>query len=217
MANSDKNIVITPNIGSTTSQPNIVFTGQNASPITLRVTDDGVVSWEGSAGQLFSITNSLSGTLFSVNDASGLPLLEVTDAPSIIAYAPIVGAAGATYLNDVSNLCDGVTQVFTLRYDQTALSTTATSAVGNSYYIVDSKDLEVTVNGRELPAFITPLTYPWITVTDPHRGFRVRENRLIIFNAPESGSEVFLILKKTSATKQKRKYPFSALTIGLGD
>jgi len=32
---------------------------------------------QGSAGQLFAITDSLSGSLFSVNDISGLPILEV--------------------------------------------------------------------------------------------------------------------------------------------
>jgi len=85
MANSDKNIVITPNIGSA-NDPQVVFSGANASlgpqNITLRVypTNNGTLSFEGSAGQLFSITNSLTGTIFSVNDVSGVPSIEVTDA-----------------------------------------------------------------------------------------------------------------------------------------
>jgi hypothetical protein len=37
------------------------------------------LSFEGSAGQLFSITNSMSGTIFSVNDVSGVPSIEVLD------------------------------------------------------------------------------------------------------------------------------------------
>ncbi len=93
MANADKNILITPNRSSTTDQPKIEFTGQNAVPITLRITDDGVLSFDGSAGQLFSIANSLTGTLFSVNDISGLPILEITDAPAIVTYGPITGQA----------------------------------------------------------------------------------------------------------------------------
>jgi hypothetical protein len=36
-----------------------------------------VVTIQGSQGELFSITDSLSGSLFSVNDISGLPILEV--------------------------------------------------------------------------------------------------------------------------------------------
>lgn len=85
MANADKNIVITPSIGSTTVDPAIVFSGANASVaaqnITARVypTSNGTLSFEGSAGQLFSITNSLTGTIFSVNDVSGIPSIEVLD------------------------------------------------------------------------------------------------------------------------------------------
>jgi hypothetical protein len=78
MADSDKNIVITPSV-SQTAEPKVVFTGKNNSPVTLKVTDAGALSFEGSAGQLFSITNSLSGTLFAVNDVSGIPSIEVLD------------------------------------------------------------------------------------------------------------------------------------------
>lgn len=85
MAHSDKNILITPNIGSTTADPKIVFSGADASTgaqnITLQVypTNSGTLSFEGSAGQLFSITNSMSGTIYSVNDVSGIPSIEVLD------------------------------------------------------------------------------------------------------------------------------------------
>jgi hypothetical protein len=208
MANSDKNIVITPSIGSTTAQPTVVFTGQNAVPITLRVTDSGAISWEGSVGQLFSITNSLTGTLFSVNDISGLPALSIDDTLAINTYGPITGAAGTTVLNDISNLCDGDRMVFDLKQDQTILGTG---------YLVDSKDIEVVVDGRKLTPFVTPQTYPWLTVYDGSKGFRVRENRVIIYNAPAVGSEVAITMRKTSATKQKMKYPFCATTIVLGD
>jgi hypothetical protein len=210
MANADKNIVITPNVGSTTAQPNIVFTGQNAVPITLRITDTGVLSWEGSAGQLFSITNSLTGTLFSINDISGLPILEITDSPAILTYAPITGAAGKTILNDISNQCDGNKCVFNLINDQTALSTT---------YLVDSKDLEVVVNGQQLTPYTLPQPSAWIPVFDSYSSkmFRVRENRLIIYNAPEVGSQVRVTVTKTSSTRQRQRYPFRPATIALGD
>jgi hypothetical protein len=84
MANTYKNIVITPNIGSAVDDPKIVFSGANTSTntdITLRTypTSNGTISFEGSAGQLFSITNNLTGTLFSVNDVSGIPSIEVLD------------------------------------------------------------------------------------------------------------------------------------------
>jgi hypothetical protein len=84
MALSDKNILITPN-RSQTADPKIEFVGANGTlgpqTITLRVypTSSGTISLEGSAGQLFSVTNTLTGTIYSVNDVSGIPSIEVLD------------------------------------------------------------------------------------------------------------------------------------------
>ena len=89
MANTDKNLVITPNIGSSTGDPTINFSGADASSgaqsLQARIypTSNGTLAFEGSAGQLFSITNSLTGTLFSVNDVSGIPSIEVLDNGSV--------------------------------------------------------------------------------------------------------------------------------------
>ena len=100
MANSDKNIKITPNI-SQTAQPNVVFTGQGNVPITLKVLDDsfGTLSFEGSAGQLFSVNNNLStGVIFSVNDISGIPQIDV-NADGTIRLAPFGGAVQLAGMN----------------------------------------------------------------------------------------------------------------------
>ena len=53
----------------------------NTDPIYVKhlYTDVGSLSFEGSSGQLFSITNSLTGTIFSVNDITGIPSIEVID------------------------------------------------------------------------------------------------------------------------------------------
>ena len=81
---ADRNIIITPNRGAST-EPNIVFRGADASSsatITLRVYNTGSVgtlSFEGSSGQLFSMSDTFSGTIFSVNDVSGIPSIEVLD------------------------------------------------------------------------------------------------------------------------------------------
>jgi hypothetical protein len=82
MAITDKNILITPNIGQA-AEPKIDFVGASATlgpqTITLNVypENNGTISFEGSAGQLFSVTNDLTGTIFSVNDVSGIPSIEV--------------------------------------------------------------------------------------------------------------------------------------------
>lgn len=84
MALSDKNIVITPNIGAA-SDPKIVFSGADAStgPQNITVTvyplNGGTLTFDGSIGQLFSVTNSMTGTIYSVNDISGIPSFEVLD------------------------------------------------------------------------------------------------------------------------------------------
>ena len=61
--------------------PNIEFKDSNAgSAITATMVDStDTLSFEGNAGQLFSITDALTGTLFAVSDISGVPSLEVDD------------------------------------------------------------------------------------------------------------------------------------------
>ena len=88
MALNDKNILITPSVGAATD-PTIRFVGADASSsatITLRVVNTGTVgtlSFEGATGQLFSISDTMSGTIFSVNDVSGIPSIEVIDTGEI--------------------------------------------------------------------------------------------------------------------------------------
>ena len=60
------------------STPRINFTG-GTSTVSALALADGTLSFESTAGQLFSISNSLTGTIFSVNDISGLPIVEATD------------------------------------------------------------------------------------------------------------------------------------------
>ena len=70
------NIVITPNTGGA-ANPNIAFTGTSAGSISLQVLPQGQVAFQGNAGTLLNVTDSLSGSIFSANDMSGLPILEV--------------------------------------------------------------------------------------------------------------------------------------------
>ena len=97
MAVSYKNIVITPNI-SNTADPKIVFSGANSTVNTdismfVYPAANGTLSFEGTAGQLFSVTNDLSNSLFSVSDISGIPSMEIF-ANSFISIAPLGGRIG---------------------------------------------------------------------------------------------------------------------------
>lgn len=74
-----RDILIKPNRGSTGSNvfPEIQFNGLSASSIKLRVDDDGSVVYTGTYGALFNISDNKDGLLHSVNDVSGLPILQV--------------------------------------------------------------------------------------------------------------------------------------------
>ena len=77
MADSDKDILITPNV-SQTSQPEIKLVGKDNSPMYLKVLDDNTLSFEGTEGQVFSIGPTMSsGDIFSVSDISGVQSMSV--------------------------------------------------------------------------------------------------------------------------------------------
>ena len=107
MADSYKDIIITPNRGNT-ADPKIEFRGANSSvntSISLQTyhTSNGTLSFEGSAGQLFSITNDLSGSIFSVNDVSGIPSIEVF-ANGVVSLAEYSGSVGIGTTNPTEKL-----------------------------------------------------------------------------------------------------------------
>ena len=103
MANSDKNIRIETNKGKS-GYPNIAFIGSTNDPIYLYVLDDNTISFEGSTGQLFSVSNSVtSGTIFSVNDISGIPSLRI-DADGTVGIAEYSGNVGVGTVNPLYKL-----------------------------------------------------------------------------------------------------------------
>jgi len=109
--------------------------------------------------------------------------------------------------NDISTQFDGRKAVFPLKQDQTSINT-----------VVDSKDVQVTLNGQILAPYVNELTYPWIVEYNSYKGFRVTSNgNLIIYNAPAPGDQAVVMITGTSQSVQTRKYPFSATTIALGD
>jgi hypothetical protein len=83
-------------------------TGQNILTVigSGNTTSSPIFTVQGSSGELFSITDSLVGSLFSVNDISGLPILEVFSdnttlmgsylAPSLNTTARVIATTGTT-------------------------------------------------------------------------------------------------------------------------
>jgi hypothetical protein len=96
-------------------------------------TTSPIFSVQGSQGELFSITDSLTGSLFSVNDISGLPILEVFSdntilmgnylAPSLNTTARITLTAGTNTIYSIP--VSAYTGAF---FDYTLISTGTTGA-----------------------------------------------------------------------------------------
>jgi hypothetical protein len=97
MAYTDRNILITPNIGSSTTEPIIRFTGgasASSASTYVRVLDNGTQAWEGTNGQLQSVIDSMAGYLYTVTDKSGIPSLIVQDTGAV----NIAPYNGVTYI-----------------------------------------------------------------------------------------------------------------------
>ena len=151
--NDDKDILITPNVGQS-GYPNISFKGYNADTdgdsITMNVLDDNTLSFESDEGQVFSIGPVLSsGTIFSVNDISGVPSITV-DANGTITLAPYqdgnigIGMTSPTAALHITSP-DTATEAF--RVDVTDTDSTADSTP----FVVDG-------NGRVGIGTASPLT-----------------------------------------------------------
>lgn len=242
---------------------NLVFVSPDrAKKISASMLDSDTISFSGDSGQLFSITDSMTGTIFAVNDISGIPSIEVDDTGTIrlaetfgnvligtatdngnklqvngtisannvtvtnTVSANTVSANNFTatgtitanlfsgkvlapeLLDDISGLTDSDNAVFTMRIAGVPVINT---------YIIDSKDLQVTVDGKRLQPYTEDGDFIFMPAYDAYKGFRVRENRVIIYNAPEVGSQISLVAQNISTTKQIRRYPFSATNIAFGD
>lgn len=130
MADSYKDIIITPN-RSNTADPKINFRGGNSTvntaiTITMYPDSNGTISFDGSAGQLFSITNDLSGLLWSVNDVSGIPSAEVY-ANGSVRLAEFSGNVSiGTATNSSKLFVNGNTTV------NGSINVTSTAALGNT-------------------------------------------------------------------------------------
>jgi len=91
----------------------------------------------GSSGQLFSVVDSLTGTLMAVNDSSGMPILEVTSSDEVIVTGQILctGEITAYYsderlknrLGRINNALDAILSLNGFKYTANEL------AVQNGY------------------------------------------------------------------------------------
>ena len=118
------------------------------------------------------------------------------------------------FLNDISRQFDGRTSNFKLYTDTTAVTTLSASV-----------NLQVVVNGLMYKPYIKEITYPWITEITNYgfRSFRLAMTgatgiqEVVFSTPPKSGSDSVLMVINNNTTVQTKKYPYSAMTIALGD
>ena len=114
---------------------NSVFSGQTTDVVKIygSGTTTPIFTIQGSSGELFSVTDSLIGSLFSVNDISGLPVLEAFSDNTIL-----MGSYTAPSLNTTKKLVlsAGTNTVYTIPtsaytgafFDYTVISSTGARA-----------------------------------------------------------------------------------------
>ena len=50
------------------------------------------------------------------------------------------------------------------------------------------------------------------------KGYRIKDNKLVLYNAPKAGQSSYLLYRQTqTSTSTVGRYPFAATTIALGD
>ncbi len=84
----------------------IIISGSTDNRLKVYGSGSTIFSVEGSQGELFKVTDSLTGSLFSVNDKSGVPVLEAfSDSTTAIGYytAPGVYTSARRNVNSGSN------------------------------------------------------------------------------------------------------------------
>jgi hypothetical protein len=87
-----------------------------------------VLTVQGSQGELFSITDSLSGSLFSVNDISGLPILEVFSDNTILMGSYIAPSLNTTTKTTTTVGSNTIYTIPTASYNGAFFEYTAVSA-----------------------------------------------------------------------------------------
>lgn len=185
MAN-DKKFV--PKNGLRTQNISFVDADPAVNEILVRMVNTDTLSFSGDSGQLFSITDSMTGTIFAVNDISGVPSIEVDD-DGTIRLAELDGnVLIGTNVDDgtnklqVTGSISGSSTVTGTQFISTIASGTAPLTV-TSTTLVDNLNADL-LDGNEASAFPT---------LDGNNVFTGR-NKISIQNSTDGGTSAGLYM-----------------------
>jgi hypothetical protein len=155
---------------------------------------------DGSNGQLFSVTDSFTGTIFSANDISGIPSIEILDT-GLVKFAQYNGSVAISTSTAVSGSALSVYGIISTI--GTAGEIRASSEI-TAYYSSDARlkeNVSVISNPIEILTQITGVYFDW---TDEHiarrggeDGFFVRKHDIGVI-----AQEVEAVLPEIVATRE---------------
>ena len=144
-----------------------------------------------------------------------VPTQLITAFTSTVTSSVVPGIGNTvTVLDDISNRFNNKDRAFTLKNDQVAIVETVD--------YTDNKDFTVVIGDRTYRPAIPQTTTlgPWYVDYTAERTYtyRVTGNRIIFFRAIETRQTADIRINNKSVSRQKRKrYPFNANSIVLGD
>ncbi len=177
------------------SSYSLTISGESDNVLTIVGSGDTepLFTVQGSSGELFSITDDLTGSLFAVNDISGLPILEVFDNDTVL-----MGSNQAPSLNTTVKLNPGtgLSTVYSLPmsaytgafFDYTVTNTGGARA-GNIMSIFSGN----TVNFTDVPTNEIPSLYATTGITFSMSADST--NALLQVSAATTGWEVRTIVR----------------------
>jgi len=189
------------NIGGDVNIGGVMVIG-TATNVVFTATGDIVFYAKGQMTVLNTASStSTSSGAFVVNGGVGI-------GGDLYVAGAILGSNEPIYIDNISNLFDGDKGAFTLRSNQIELNTAS---------IYDSRDFTVILDGEQIEPFLDPAPFAFLPTYGAYKGFRIRDNRIVIYDIPEPGSYCSIIYKRQSLGKQLRRYPIPPYVIGLGD
>ncbi len=143
------------------TNPTMSMIGQTGDPIYMTILEDNSISFEGTQGQLFSITPNLStGYIYSVNDITGIPLLRANANANVTAneYAGNFGI-GLTNPGYKLHVLGSVGFTSTTASTSTTTGTLVVSGgvgIGGSLYVASATGISgVTINNGVVTGNLT--------------------------------------------------------------
>ena len=202
-------------VGISTFQNNVSIAGTvsvGSSISLIPYNSLGTLSWEGSAGQLFSITNNLtSGSIFAVNDVSGIPSIDV-NADGTIALAPFaanekvgIGSTGPTSKLDVSGdvKVSGIVTATSFRGDGsqlTGISASSSLGIGTAGGTVGTAITFLSFKGAALSSVTAAAGIATVTVSPPGLSVTARTGSIPISYVAASTGNFFTVAGRSANT-----------------